>query len=195
MNDLFMLGRRKKSPVFLGEIRRIKTFFHKKKQKFDDSLIFSAGKRCSKGRIQVLVCKSFNKRLRPFPTNFWLICPHLVKLAGDLESLGAVKELEKYISESSLKKEYKAYNILHQVLRLKIIGEERCNFLRKYHNKIFRDLTRSGLGGIRYNEPMNVKCIHLQAASFLSLGFHPASRWLKDKGFCSECENAYECKL
>ncbi len=142
---------------------------------------------CSFGHVRVQVCRPFGRKI--FPTSFWLKCPHLVRLAGEIESLGGVRELEEYISSRGLVHEWRKYNMLHQVIRLKLGGVHVNGFMRRYRRRIFRDVMRGGVGGIRVGDGVNVKCLHLQAASFIGLGFHPAGEWLRSHGLCGECDS------
>ena len=160
-----------------------------KKRRFDNSLIISV-RLCPFNHAQVIICKALSKKLRPFPTTFWLTCPHLIKLAGTVESQGGVHELEEYLKNKNLFHEWHRYNFLHQVIRLNLIEKNLKAFMKKYRSKIFRGLIRGGIGGIKYGEDLkiiNVKCLHLQAASCLVLGFHPGKEWLEAKGLCSDC--------
>lgn len=170
----------KASPVF--------NILPDKKRRFDTSLIIAV-KKCKFNHAQVITCRPLSKKLRPFPTTFWLMCPHLIKLAGKIESHGGVNELEEFLASKKLFHEWHEYNFLHQILRLKLINKNQINFMRKYHGKIFQSLIRGGVGGIRYGGNINVKCLHLQTASLIALGFHPGGEWLKSKGLCGECEN------
>lgn len=138
---------------------------------------------CIHGGVSVQVCKPFGKKL--FPTSFWLKCPYLIKLAGQIESCGGVHELEEYIIANNLIHEWRKYNILHQVIRLRLSGPIVNKFMFKFRRKIFRDVMRGGVGGIKISEGVNVKCLHLQTASFIALGYHPAEKWLKSKGLQS----------
>ena len=180
------------SPAFFREIQTLKDIYLDKKQRFDPSIIIS-GKLCEYGHIQVITCRPLSEKLRPFPTTFWLTCPHLIKRAGTVESCGGVHELEEYIQSHALHNEWQKYNFLHQILKLKLLNlngnENICLFMRKYHNKIFKSLIRSGIGGIKLTgekDNINIKCLHLQTASYLGLGFHPACEWLDSKGLCGE---------
>lgn len=163
--------------------------------KFDRSLIISS-KFCKHGFTQVLICKPLSKHGKPFPTTYWLTCPYLIKLAGKIESQSGVHELENYINSNGLKSEWVKYNLLHQRIKIKMLGKNLCKFMNKYHHKIFRSLIRSGIGGIKYdNKNVYVKCLHLQTASYLGLGFHFAEKWLKGKGLCGDFEcNAVKLK-
>ena len=159
--------------------------FHK--HRFDPSLVVSA-KYCKYGYAQVIVCKPFSNKMRPFPTTFWLTCPYLIKLAGKIESQGGISELEAYMRAKELHHEWQQYNYIHQIIRLNLLEKNSCAFMRKYHTKIFRTLIRSGIGGMIYGrDDINVKCLHLQTASFLGLGFHPAEEWLKNRGLINCC--------
>ena len=189
MKRKILCGRcgKRTSPVFVKrEIRELEQNYSDRKQRFDVSLIAGV-KRCRYGKIQVIICRPFSRKARPFPTTFWLVCPYLIKLAGKIESSGGVHELEEYIISHNLVHEWRKYNILHQVIRLKLSGKFTNKFMFKFKRKIFREVMRGGIGGIRASEGVNVKCLHLQTASFIALGHHPAGEWLRSKGLCEDC--------
>ena len=142
--------------------------------------------RCRFGHVKVQICRPWGRKI--FPTSFWLKCPYLVRLAGEIESRGGVGELEEYISSHNLVHEWRRYSIIHQAIRLKLGGVHENDCMRRCRTKIFRDVMRGGIGGIRVGEGVNVKCLHLQAASFIGLGYHPAGDWLKSQGLFGECE-------
>ena len=173
------------SPVFFREIRELEKNYSDRKQRFDSSLILGC-KRCKFGSIQVIICRPFSRKNRPFPTTFWLVCPYLVRLAGEIEAQGGVHELEEYIINHNLIHEWRKYNIQHQAIRIKLSGKLMNKFMWKFRRKKFRDVMRGGVGGIRVNEGVNVKCLHLQTASFIAMGYHPAGEWLKSKGLHAE---------
>ena len=162
MNGKYRGGCRKVSPVFVA--REI---------------------RCRFGHVRVQVCRPWGRK--PFPTSFWLVCPYLVRLAGKIESMGGVRELEEYIVSHGLVHEWRRYNLMHQVIRLRLGGMRVNGFMRRCRGRIFRDVMRGGVGGIRVGEGVNVKCLHLQAASLIGTGHHPAETWLKDKGLTGDC--------
>ena len=162
-----------------------------KKRRFDSSLIIAV-KKCRFNHVQVIICRPLSKKLRPFPTTFWLMCPHLIKLAGTVESQGGVNELEEFLRANNFYREWHEYNFLHQRIRLKLMNKNLCNFMRKFHGKIFKSLIRGGIGGTKYDyKNINVKCLHLQTASFLALGFSPCAEWLKSKKLCGDCEKNF----
>ena len=179
----------KASPVFCRDIERLSARYSDSRQRFDTQII-AGGVRCSHGYIQVLVCRPFSRRLRPFPTTFWLTCPYLIRQAGMIESHGGVRELEEYMTIRRLGREWREYNLIHQVIRLRLLDKFTCRYTRKYHNNVFRSVIRSGIGGMKLGENICVKCLHLQTASFIALGRHPAGEWLKEKGLCGECTEA-----
>ncbi len=157
---------------------------------FHKGLVMSVAARCKWGMPQVLKCRPFY-RGRPFPTLFWLTCPHLAYQCGRLESGGGVKALEDFLSENE--KAYRLYNSRYAWLRLSSLSGCERFFLRRYSPKIWKAMLRTGIGGIRLTEKLTVKCLHLQAATMLALPGHPAEAWFaeKFKEFC--CKKAY-CK-
>ncbi|MBQ7154109.1 MAG: DUF501 domain-containing protein [Synergistaceae bacterium] len=178
------------SPVFHRDILELEGRYSDSKQKFDASLIAGCV-RCRFGKVQVLVCRPFSVKMRPFPTTFWLVCPYLTHRAGMLESRGGVRELEASITDF---REWRRYNILHQEIRLNLMEKFALRAARKYQPKIFRSVMRSGIGGMKQAETVSVKCLHLQTASFIALGKHPGSDWLerqglgaRGQGLCSDC--------
>ena len=172
-----------------GGCEKASPFFNRRR--FDSSLVIDV-KKCRFNHIQVLICKPLSKKLRPFPTTFWLMCPHLIKLAGKIESQGGVNELENFLRVNNLYHEWHEYNFLHQVIRLKLLNKNLSKFMRNYHGKIFKSLIRGGVGGIRYDyKNINAKCLHLQTASFIGLGRHPGEKWLKEKNLCGDCEKNF----
>ena len=106
-----------------------------------------------------------------------------------IESNGGIKRLEEYITEHGLVHEWRRFNVLHQALRVRLGGMRLNGFVRKFRPKVYRDVMRGGVGGIRVGDGVNVKCLHLQTASFIGLNYHPAGEWLKSHGLYGECDN------
>ena len=161
--------------------------------RFDSELVIGSCRRCIHGHTQVIVCRPLSRKLRPFPTTFWLMCPYLIHRAGMIESHGGVHELEDWMNERGLKHEWRKYNILHQRLRISLLTENQKKYLRKNHKSLYHSLVSTGIGGMKYTDGINVKCLHLQTASYLALNYHPAEEWLKDKKLCGECKTCM-CK-
>ncbi len=176
----------KASPVFVGEVQELSCRYSDRKQRFDPSLIAGCV-RCRHGGIQVLVCRPFSVRLRPFPTTFWLTCPYLIKRAGMIESQGGVRELEEYMTRKNMLHDWKKYNLMHGKVRAALMGKYFSKYMCRYWGKIFRAVMSSGIGGMKLGENITVKCLHLQTAAYIGLGSHPVGEWLKSKGLCGDC--------
>ncbi|MCL2683788.1 MAG: DUF501 domain-containing protein, partial [Synergistaceae bacterium] len=97
-------------------------------------IILGVARRCSYGIPQVLICAA-EKRARPFPTTFWLVCPHLVRVAGMLESRNGVASMESEIMKSGLDAVggvWWKYNLSHAALRFSLMPRMRKIFLSRY---------------------------------------------------------------
>ncbi len=156
--------------------------------RFDLEIVSGCARRCRFGKVQVIVCKPISQTGRLFPTNFWLMCPHLIHRAGMIESQQGVHELEDWMTKRKFFHQWRKYNIAHQTLRLSQINTHQLSFIRKYHKGIFRHLIGTGIGGMKYTDIITVKCLHLQTASYLAMRYHPAEEWLISKGLCGECQ-------
>ena len=184
------------SPVFAHEVKALESNFSDKKRRFDSSLIVGAAKKCKYNHVQVITCSPVARNLRPFPTSFWLTCPYLIKLAGRIESQGGVLKLENFLRDNNLFHEWNQYNLLHQVIRVNLLDKNLREFLRKYKSSLYKSLMRGGVGGTKYFfSSINIKCLHLQTASFLALNYHPGGEWLKSQGLQSECSNCQCSRL
>ncbi|MDR2529675.1 MAG: DUF501 domain-containing protein [Synergistaceae bacterium] len=151
-------------------------------RKFDPSLILGVANRCRFGFPRVTICSPL-RGSTPFPTTFWLTCPWLIRRVGALEAEGGVGELERWIEAHALH-EWAPFNVEHQRLRLTLLSEAE-------RPQILESLRAGGVGGIRYAETkVYVKCVHLQAASWLALGHHPGQEWLEARGASQECRDA-----
>lgn len=162
-------------PLRAGDLSTVSV--QMKGRRFDPSVIIGTARRCIFGFPSVVACSPLRDG-KPFPTTFWLTCPHLVKVCGALESEGAVTELERRRLEHSAL--WMEYNLFHARLRLLLVEPASARFLRKYRGGVWETLRRGGAGGIDYLPPARggAKCLHLQAASWLALGFHPAGSYL-----------------
>ena len=155
-------------------------------RRFDSSVVLGAAARCRFGQVRVLACLPLSRGLKPFPTTFWLICPWLIQRAGAAESEGGVRALESWLSERK-PPEWRVYNRLSPLLRLGLLAPGFRDVLRRFHPGLFRAVRLGGVGGIRQDGELRVKCLHLQVASWLALGWHPGSEWLQDRGLAGEC--------
>jgi hypothetical protein len=152
-------------------------------RKFGAAQILGTASRCRFGFPRVIVCAPLRGDI-PFPTSFWLTCPWLVRSLGEAESNGGVRELERWI-ELHAPKEWISFNIFHQRLRLALLPEAKLRFLQRFRPWILERL-RGGVGGIRFagEKQIHVKCLHLQAASWLAQGRGPWTRQGCDEGEC-----------
>jgi hypothetical protein len=98
--------------------------------------------------------------------------------------------------------QWKEYHKLHALLRLSMIGSAERGFLRRHKRTLYRALSNRGVGGIAgpgrdapsLGRKGFVKCLHLQAASYLGIGRHPMSGWLSARISDWECRDG-ECAL
>ena len=160
-------------------------------KKLKAEIILGVARRCSYGIPQVLICAA-EKRARPFPTTFWLVCPHLVFAAGTLESRNGVTLMEFEImkSESVAGGEWARYNLNHAVIRMALLPRARKVFLSRYERRKFDAIRSGGIGGIA-DFSCRVKCIHLQLASYLGMGYHPVSAWMRSYIEVWECGDGF----
>ncbi|MDR1482636.1 MAG: DUF501 domain-containing protein [Synergistaceae bacterium] len=143
---------------------------------FSASLVVGIAKRCARGCPKVLLCNPLNG-VHPFPTTFWLSCPHLLRIIGRVEGRNGVASMEDCLRGREA--EWARYNAAYALLRLSLIPAARRRFLSERRRRIFSSLRQRGVGGVSISEGhVFVKCIHLQSASFLGMGGHPAAEWL-----------------
>ncbi len=105
-----------------------------------------------------MVIESFpEKDGKPFPTLYWLTCPHLRKKVSKLESEGWIKRFEEIIQKDE--------NFKERLVRAHLqIREKRESLIKD--ESIRKVLQRVGSGGIR--NLTRVKCLHLHLADFLA---------------------------
>ncbi len=160
---------------------------------FDVSIVRGIAKRCPWGKPQVIVCGPLRKG-KPFPTTFWLTCPYLDCMCGRLESEGAVKEIETCLSEKL--PEWQCYHAAAANCRLALLSPREREALAGESASLGKVLQNTGIGGIRPTGAPSAKCLHLQVATWLGLGFHPAEQWLYSKLGTLHCGKAWisRCK-
>jgi hypothetical protein len=144
---------------------------------------------CSHGGVQVTTCAAFRGG-EPFPTTFWLVCPHLEGIAARLESRQGISSLEETLRSRA--EAWRRYHMLHSRLRLETLPPARRGFVRARRRRLYDAVRLGGVGGIAYlgrsvSAGVAAKCIHLQIASYLALGFHPAADWLDEHVRLWEC--------
>ena len=103
-----------------------------------------------------------------------------MRVIGGIEAENGVAALQDALRRDPCA--FYAYHRLHASIRLASLPDARKRFLRLYRKPLYRALTRGGIGGIAYRAgEVHVKCLHLQTASYLALGFHPAARFLEER--------------
>jgi hypothetical protein len=127
--------------------------------------------------------------MKPFPTSFWLVCPYLSKILGALESAGGVKEMER--AAAGHEKDWLRYDVLYARVRLSTLTGAQRAYLSRMRPNLFRAVCRSGaVGAVSSEGSLHVKCLHIQMASYMGLGWHPLSAWLDGKVGGLECGRA-----
>jgi hypothetical protein len=71
------------------------------------------------------------------------------------------------------------WHLEHVRVRLALLEDHRALFMRRYRSLWWHALARRGVGGSELRLPPRVKCLHLQMASYLALGWHPGEIWLR----------------
>ncbi|MDD5092321.1 MAG: DUF501 domain-containing protein [Candidatus Wallbacteria bacterium] len=106
--------------------------------------------RCSWGVPSCIRCLPVEGG-RPFPTLYWLTCPHLVYLVDRLEEEGLVASISEQICrDRRLLKRYRRETIRY------IRERESLHRLRADHR---------GIGGLaQWMNPVKIKCLHMHVA-------------------------------
>ena len=162
-------------------------------RKFDEKIILGIACRCLWHAPSVVLCHPLY-RGKPFPTTFWLCCPHAVKTCNSLEAAGGVRELESFLEK--MPAEWKAYGLRHSVLRMALLSRSRRRFFLFRRKAMWESIRKGRVGGTKDTSKARVKCLHLQAASWLALGYHPAAGWLEQRipAACGIDEKDYPCR-
>ena len=159
-------------------------------RKFDARLVRGVSRRCRYGFPQVTVCDPLRKG-HPFPTVFWLSCPCLSRKVDRIESAGGVRELGRRI-ERDRTRDWRIFNLQYVLFRVFLLGPERSREIMEEDPPAWLSLTATGVGGIRSGGDVSVKCLHLQAASIIGMGWHPGEDWLCERIGVQECDDPLE---
>lgn len=158
-------------------------------RRFVLSVVRAVAKRCGHGYPQVVVCYPFTDGA-PFPTTFWLTCPYLDRKCGQLESEQQISRLEDELAGNI--GAVRAWHERYIKLRMSLIDPEEAEESGIRNQAFLKMLGENGVGGINYREnPCAAKCLHLQTATWLGMGRHPAAHWLEEKIGGIECADAY----
>ncbi len=134
-------------------------------------------RRCRWG-LPVVIESLPEKNGKPFPTLYWLTCPHLRKKVSKLESEGWIKKFEEIIQKDEKFKE--------RLVKAHINVKEKRERLAK-DESIREALQSVGSGGIR--DLTKVKCLHLHLADFLAGVDNPIGEMVWSMIYERECEN------
>ncbi len=127
--------------------------------------------RCSYGAPVVLVCSPIIIRgsgaAEPFPTLYWLSCPHLKERVGSLEGGPAFPMIRNMINEDAsfreaLTESSDAYKAKRRLLYEGLQSEVKAMI----GGKATEDLLGAGPGGVK--DPVNLKCLHIHLANYLA---------------------------
>jgi hypothetical protein len=110
--------------------------------------------RCSYGRPRVIATAPTLPDGTPFPTLFYLTCPHLVRLVGDLESDGALATWRAaLVAEPDLARRLDA-------------ADEAYRAARAAEAEGVDPVPGVGIGG--QSDPAATKCLHAHVAAYLA---------------------------
>lgn len=138
--------------------------------------------RCSFGFPVVI--KSFpEKDGKPFPTLYWLTCPHLRKEVARLEGKGWIRKFEELVQKDAYFK-YKLFKA-HKEIRRRRSKIVKDGNIRKF-------LEGVGSGGLR--DFTKVKCLHLHLADFLAGIDNPVGEMVWKMIKKKECDNGVYCR-
>ncbi len=134
-------------------------------------------RRCSFG-FPVVIESLPEKDGVPFPTLYWLTCPHLRREVSRLESSGWISRFEKLVEEDERFRErlLKA----HEIVKKRRDALAESSWVRKV-------LSSVGSGGLR--NPLKVKCLHLHLADFLAGVGNPIGERVWSMIEKKECDN------
>jgi hypothetical protein len=128
--------------------------------------------RCPFGRPAVTEQAPYDRDGRPFPTTYYLTCPHLVAAVARLEAEGGVERwTARAASDSDLAESLRRATTKQRDLRRRLAGR-----------RIGPDGGRSldlGIGGT--SRPKRLKCLHAHAAFALAVpGYELGERILEE---------------
>lgn len=115
--------------------------------------------RCPWGRPAVTEQAPYDREGRPFPTTYWITCPHLVATISRLEAAGGVERWSKAASDDP----ELAASLLEATAQQRHLRHTLAEGARGEDGGASLDL---GIGGSR--SPRHLKCLHAHAAFALA---------------------------
>ena len=114
----------------------------------------------------------------PFPTVFWLTCPHLRSAVATLESRGMIEDVRRRIREDAeFRREYEGANARYALQRIGLLDAADRAGLHIDAQKdgpgagMLRVIEESGVGGAA--DWTGVKCLHMNVADFMAGNANP----------------------
>ena len=114
----------------------------------------------------------------PFPTVFWLTCPHLRSAVATLESRGMIEDVRRRIREDAeFRREYEGANARYALQRIGLLDAADRAGLHIDAQKdgpgagMLRVIEESGVGGAA--DWTGVKCLHMNVADFMACNANP----------------------
>jgi hypothetical protein len=141
---------------------------------------FRVASRCSYGHPTVIANAPRCEDGTPFPTLYWLTCPHLVEAVSACESAGAAERwMERIRSDAHLRFEVLASDQQYRAAReMEGRGDDPC----------------AGVGIAGQDDPCATKCLHAHVATYLAGIPDPLGRRTLDS-VRLECESDRCCVL
>ncbi len=138
---------------------------------------------CSRGK-PIVIESLPEKNGKPFPTLYWLTCPHLRREVSRLEEKGLIREFEKKIEmDPSFREELLR---AHEEVKRRRRELVKTEWIREVLEKV-------GSGGVK--DLTKVKCLHLHLADFLAGVNNPIGREVWNMIEEKECNDPpKECK-
>jgi len=117
-------------------------------------------------------------RWAPFPTVFWLTCPHVRSAVATLESQGMIEDVRRRIREDAeFRREYECANARYASQRIGLLDVADRARLHIEAQKdgpgagVLRVIEKSGIGGVA--DWTGVKCLHMNVADFMAGNANP----------------------
>jgi hypothetical protein len=121
----------------------------------------------------------------PFPTSYYIVCPHLKYHLSKLEESGVITSLD----ETKNTKAYHQVDAYYSKERKDRLNHSLLNY--QEIEKRFSNALELGIGGIK--DQKGIKCLHLHVATYLAKLQDPVGlkvmELLRDKGIAIHCED------
>jgi hypothetical protein len=144
--------------------------------------VVAVAARCPVGHPAVITCyplRRTGKRIMPFPTLYWLVCPALDRAVADLERGGAIVAMERELADDALLRERVSRDHDDYIARrwATLTDEDRA-YIESHHLR--EGYFARGIGGMVNRAA--VKCLHLHVAHELAGGNAIGARVMKKNG-------------